>query len=225
MNNVTFGVNDLKALMTQMYDGTGIGTLYVGARCDQYQPEMDSINRYRDWECRDMSPDLFHLVIGNVIGRFSLSFVADVEAKAAVWNQPAVSYHVLKSVPISVEAANGLMAVYNFNWRSSLLRYMEVKFTFIREAFNVNVPLTYSNDVNEYTAERIYQYILELDDSGNIIGGEWLYGSRYDHVDFLWYYILQITIRVPLEKPAPQTEIAGIRYEDIKYLFDVSVRC
>jgi hypothetical protein len=30
-------------------------------------------------------------------------------------------------------------------------------------------------------------YILEFDSEGNIVGGEWLGKSRWDHPDYIWY--------------------------------------
>ena len=40
--------------------------------------------------------------------------------------------------------------------------------------------------IDAYTRSDRYQYVLELDASGRIIGGEWAGASRTNHPDFLW---------------------------------------
>jgi hypothetical protein len=192
-NGVKFGVNDIKALMTQMYDAGESNTIFAGSRCQQFEPALDAYSRFGDYNCRDISPDLFHLVLTNMIGRLKHSFVADVDAKAAVWNQPVRQYKVVRNDPISAAEANNLVGFggsseWSFNGRAASLRYIQVHFSYIGEAFDVDEALTYSSAVDKYTATKQYGYILELDASGAIIGGEWVGNTKYDHVDFIWYF-------------------------------------
>ena len=91
INNVTFQPLDLKALISQVYDGANIGTVFTGRRCNQNldsrgdTTKLDQYGRLLDEECRDISPAFFHLVVGNLIGLLDRSFVADVDGSAPVW--------------------------------------------------------------------------------------------------------------------------------------------
>ena len=58
-----------------------------------------------------------------------------------------------------------------------------------------------STHIDNYTNTDIYEYIVELDADGKVIGGEWIQGSRTDHPDFLWAAIemkYQVAVPVPL---------------------------
>jgi hypothetical protein len=66
--------------------------------------------------------------------------------------------------------------------------------------------------IDQYTQKDIYDYVLELDAAGKIIGGEWIGASRQNHPDFLW---------LPVKKNSGT--VAGvISYADVKQLFTLA---
>jgi hypothetical protein len=67
--------------------------------------------------------------------------------------------------------------------------------------------------IGSYTNTDKYEYILELDDNDNIIGGEWVGESKKLHPDFLWYSV----------KSNQNTIISGIEWNDVKMLLEKSL--
>jgi hypothetical protein len=69
--------------------------------------------------------------------------------------------------------------------------------------------------IDRYTHTDNYDYILELDEAGKIVGGEWLGASKLKHPDFVW-----LPIRVG------GTSVAGgkITYANVKAIYDLSMQ-
>jgi len=88
---------------------------------------------------------------------------------------------------------------YVFNKLASSFLYVKMDSSHIIESFE-DGPLVSTGRVEEYTLVKTYEYVLELDAADNIIGGEWVGTSRYDHPDFLWF---------PTSKPAAKTIARG----------------
>jgi len=72
--SVVFNPRDIKGLLTQVYNDAKIPVLFVGQRCESDDGQIDEYGRSTLPECRDIDPDLFHLLLTNVMGRFSFSF-------------------------------------------------------------------------------------------------------------------------------------------------------
>jgi hypothetical protein len=60
------------------------------------------------------------------------------------------------------------------------------------------------------TASKTYEFILELDAAGNVLGGEWLNSSKNDHPPFFW---------APL---GPGSEVPNLNPSYVKALLSVS---
>ena len=73
-NGITFTAKDIKGLLTFLYDGASMKTLFAGSRCNKEREYSDRYGRYNDPACRDLSPDVFHLMLTNVIGIQQRSF-------------------------------------------------------------------------------------------------------------------------------------------------------
>jgi hypothetical protein len=69
--------------------------------------------------------------------------------------------------------------------------------------------------INNYTHTDRYDYILEVDAAGKIIGGEWVGTSKRQHPDFVW---------LPIRSNS--TTVAGgkITYANVKMLYDLSMQ-
>ncbi|KAJ3087481.1 hypothetical protein HK102_011010 [Quaeritorhiza haematococci] len=218
LNNVTFQVNDIKALITQMYDASDIGTVFGGGRCNEVQPSVDENGRYRRFECRDLTPDFFHVAITNMMGTRQISFVADVDSLAEVWNQPVRSFNIIQNKPITLEQGakliNPALTNYTFNPMATNLTHIITRFSYIVES-RQDGPLVSTGIVDTFTRTSTYEYLLELDADGRIIGGEWVGESKSKHPDFLW---------LPLGTPTDDTTVAGgITYKNVKDILTRSV--
>ncbi|KAL3664712.1 hypothetical protein V7S43_010461 [Phytophthora oleae] len=80
-NGVAFRVFDIKALLTDLYDGADLTTVFTGARFDGpgSPADTDSYGRYNNAARRDLGPGCFHIAIANIMGKQQQSFVVDVE--------------------------------------------------------------------------------------------------------------------------------------------------
>src|SRR5512133_584162 len=112
-NDVTFRVNDLKALLTLAYDQ--VTTRFVSLRCNESnglgEIEYDRYGRPTgsDTECRDTNPGTFHVLMANYLGIRKLAFVEDRIFDDQVWNQPLRGYEVLEQREVTAREANTLV--------------------------------------------------------------------------------------------------------------------
>ncbi|KAG7385573.1 hypothetical protein PHYBOEH_008987 [Phytophthora boehmeriae] len=220
-NGVMFQPMDIKALLTQVYDGANISTVFTGARYygSDDNPQTDQYGRFTDGSRRDLGPGFLHVALTNILGRFNSSVVMDVTGSSEVWNQPVYSYEVINQSELTpTEAASKYYGqpTYPFNNAAKRIMYTETKVTWMVEAYE-NGGLVSSGRAAQYTASDIYTYLLELDNDYNILGGEWVGKSKADHPDFLW---------VPKERPALTTVTdIGLSYQNVRELLDLATNC
>lgn len=67
-------------------------------------------------------------------------------------------------------------------------------------------------EADAHTRTDSYEYVLEVDASGNVLGGEWIGGSRSAHPDFIWW---------PIGPPSGTTP-GGLTYPIVRSLLDES---
>jgi hypothetical protein len=100
---------------------------------------------------------------------------------------------------------------YVYNDKAVTLRQIQLELSWIGES-----PSTTDGNlsavIDQYTQKDIYDYVLELDAAGKIVGGEWIGASRQNHPDFLW---------LPVKKNGGI--VAGVvSYTDVKQLFTLA---
>ena len=92
------------------------------------------------------------------------------------------------SVDISVtpQGSGGTISTdYLFNDDAASLRYVELEVDYIGESAS-SVDGNLADRIDDFTHTDKYEYILELDADGKIVGGEWVGTSKTAHPDFLW---------------------------------------
>ncbi|KAL4111657.1 hypothetical protein PRIC1_003335 [Phytophthora ramorum] len=220
-NGVTFQPMDIKALLSEIYDGSNIATVFTGARF--FGPDSDGTTdeygRYTDASRRDLGPGFMHVALANIIGRFNASVVMDVTAGAEVWNQPIYSYKVVTQKEMTPsEAASQYYGVstYPFNSAAERIMYMETSVSWMIETFE-DGGLVASGRAASYMTSKTYSYLLELDNDYNILGGEWVGDSDLDHPDFLWFPKARPDLSVVTE--------AGLNYQNVRTLLDKATNC
>jgi hypothetical protein len=198
---VPFGASDVKGLLS-MHDAFNSNGLYVrvGDRCSvkgkvkgEELPQDGSVvfpsKKDADRpECSDVNAGAFHIVLTSMIGLNSQGFVADVDRFNDVWNQPVTSYEsqiVNEIAPSAKDLRNGIGRRIHIK---TLMTYgEELVFYSAEEAaegalnFVSKEPVT-GTPAQAFTSKN-YEYILELNRRGEIIGGEWLSETR---PDMLW---------------------------------------
>jgi hypothetical protein len=196
---VPFGSSDVKALLS-MHDSYNSRGFYVrvGERCSAEgkvngeRSSEDSENVPTNSEalrpaCRDVNPGAFHIVLGSLIGLHSKGFVADVDRFNDVWNQPVTAYEseLIASYPLTkMDIKNGVTK--KILVKTKMIYGEELQF-FNQQAFDDGEVNFVSKDPVTGTASQAfkyknYEYVLELNKSGEIIGGEWLSETRPDMI-------------------------------------------
>ncbi len=102
---------------------------------------------------------------------------------------------------------------YVFNTDAVSFRHVKAKARYITEA-NAETDGNLSDRIDSFTRTDYYEYVLELDAEGRIIGGEWIGSSKTDHPDFLW---------LPLSHRASSMAGGKITYDNVKMLLDMAV--
>lgn len=167
-DGVDFGVEDIKALLVETWQGGG---RIVGGRCNEEQLETDEYGRYVRAECRGMNAGTFHLGITNFLGKFKKPLILDVSSGVMVWNYAVVSFEIESQEEVSSSEASELLGARgNYRFNHNAVAFMRVK---------MNITLV--------TGQRkTYEYIIEGDSRGDVIGGEWIGSSKSSHPDFMW---------------------------------------
>lgn len=187
---VPFGSSDVKGLIDFYYAKVHQTNkrFQVGKRCkavgkvpgegdrrDRVTAEPSASAR-NSADCSDVNAGAFHVVMANMIGLNDKGLVVEIDRYNDVWNQPVGKYDA------EIISRNGNKVHVRMNMTYG-------------EELNLLTPEE-ANDVGGFmsmfhvtgtpantTRNRIYDYILELDNMGNIVGGEWISNSR---PDFLW---------------------------------------
>jgi hypothetical protein len=189
-----FNPSELKGLAAYQWASARYPYKFIGGRCNISNPRTDINGRIIDKNCLDTNPATWHVSVVNQIGASHRSFIMDATYDYQVWNEPIYSYNYTYFNPVtlvstdSLEAATILREAYTNdkfkNYRSSRAT------SFVGVAMDVTYVSLVGNSTRDVDAPSYdqlirvrYLYDLELDASGNIIGGEW-YTNR--HPDFLW---------------------------------------
>jgi len=197
---VPFGSSDVKALLA-MHDAHNSKGQYVrvGRRCgvkgkvkgewlspDGVVPEVSEKDANRP-ECRDVNAGSFHVVLTNMIGINSQAFVAEVDRYADVWNQPVTSYEsqmheevALSDLDIKNGVSKKVRVTTKMTYAEELIYWSQRAVDKGYTNFVSKDPVTGTSS-QEYS-HKDYEYVLELDSFGNIIGGEWITESRPDMI-------------------------------------------
>lgn len=200
---VPFGASDVKALLAGHEAWNYGGTFgFVGKRCrirGKVPGEEDARDGqlpiptpadFNSPDCRDVNAGAFHVVVTNLIGIHSRSFVADIDRMNDVWNQPVYGYSssVKNEEAVSPEhrmtgVERRIRVATTFTYGEELQFWTPERVAQGLDNFVSKDPVTGTNS-QEFRSKN-YEYILELDGAGKIIGGEWISETR---PDFLWIY-------------------------------------
>jgi hypothetical protein len=114
---------------------------------------------------------------------------------------------------IRVTSGGAVPSTYVFNDRAVRFYDVHMDVDFIAES-----PTTLDghlgSTIDRYTHQDRYDFILEVDAAGKVIGGEWVGASKKAHPDFAW---------LPISHSG--TSVAGgrITYANVKMLYDLSM--
>ncbi|WP_434416074.1 hypothetical protein [Nannocystis pusilla] len=206
-NGVRFEISDLKALISLTYT-EGLSVRFMSLRCN-------TTGSIKSQACQDTNAGSFHVALTNMLGLRGESFVFDRTYDREVWNHPVVGYKVTRNEEVSGATANDMISSggsqYRFNPDAVELRRVRTEVYWINEAgpgFNQQLV----DNLATFTFTEVYDYIIELDGVGRVIGGEWVGKSKRRHPDFVWR---------PMKKK--DTTVAGVvRYAEVEQLMQAA---
>ncbi len=189
-----FYPSDIKGLATLLWANADTVSRFVGGRCNDKDPGTDASGRLVSERCFDTNPATLHLGVVNQIGACRRSAVMDATYDYEVWNQPLHAYRYALFNPqtrrYTPDLAAARVARADFT-RDHVRGRRAGTATWV---VGVMMELTYvvetapshaleDSPSRDKLRTARYLYDLELDASGQIIGGEW-YTNK--HPDFLW---------------------------------------
>ena len=192
---VKFYPSDLKALASLLWAKASYNTLFVGGRCnDKHSDDHLAEDARLPDDCIDTNPATWHLTTVNKIGRYQESFIIDATYDYEVWNQPMIKYDYsyfnpktgqnvrsLKEAIVSTEEFNN--DPYSKYRNPEAKKVVGIHMTIVYGAENIPQTVDDDDPTRDWTSRVSYQYDLELNRKGEIIGGEWY---QFEHPDFLW---------------------------------------
>ena len=113
---------------------------------------------------------------------------------------------------LKITAGGQIPTTYVFNANAAKLYRAHMDVDYISESA-ASTDGNLGASIDTYTHQDRYDYILEVDSAGKIVGGEWLGASKRRHPDFVW---------LPIRAAA--TTVAGgkISYANVKMIYDQS---
>ncbi len=200
---VPFGSSDVKGLLA-MHEAFNYGGTsgFVGKRCAvrgkvpgeedprDGQIPVPSREDYNSPACSDVNAGAFHVVVANMIGIYSRSFVADIDRLNDIWNQPIYGYASQVKGEETVTPEDRMQGIERkvrvatqFTYGEELQFWTPERAATGQQNFVSKEPV--SGTVHQEFRHKDYEYVLELDGAGRIIGGEWITETR---PDFMWIY-------------------------------------
>jgi len=123
-------------------------------------------------------------------------------------------YAATSNYAIKVTTGGSIPTNYVFNANAAKLYKTHMDVDYISES-SASTDGNLGSTIDRYTHQDRYDYILEVDAAGKIVGGEWIGTSKKQHPDFVW-----LPIRVGA------TSVAGgkITYANVKMIYDQSMQ-
>lgn len=214
-----FRPSDIKALLSQTWSEAKFRSRFIGGRCNVKEPATDDNGRFIDQNCFDTNPGTWHLTVVNQVGRNKSSFIMDATHDYEVWNFPVVAYKftyfnpLTKAVETSWQRAAVSITDPEFVAKDRFYKYRFAEeaeyaaFPHKRPAYVVGVGMEVEyvggsnpseddedSSENDQVYSVTYLYDLEVNASGQIVGGEWY---NNNHPDFLWHVPEELVLSKP----------------------------
>jgi hypothetical protein len=122
-------------------------------------------------------------------------------------------YAATSSYKLQIVSGGSIPTTYVFNNKAAKLYQVHMDVQYISES-PASTDGNLASTIDRYTNTDAYDYILEVDVNGKIIGGEWLGDSKRNHMDFVW---------LPIRHSASSVAGGKITYANVKMLLDKSL--
>jgi Transglutaminase elicitor len=189
-----FYPSDIKSLASLLWANGGTPTRFIGSRSSDRDPATDEVGRVIASDVFDTNPGTWHVCVVNQIGVAKRSFIIDATYDYEVWNQPVTGYEYSYFNPQTLRPASSLAGATVTRAQFTNDRFKRYRSTNYATVVGVAMQTSYmvetspshratDNPSRDAVSSADYEYDLELDAAGRIIGGEWYVNA---HPDFLW---------------------------------------
>lgn len=210
----------------------------LGRNARDHRGETVTLQR----SCRDMNPGSMHIALARLISDQTPEdgkegFVMEMERAEEIWNYPIWGFSSEIGDPKGIDEDDDDLRIFRAPGTRRIVP-VQTTIVFIAEPdsgqrvpasrarfeypdeFDVKIDWEHLADDDDRYSYETYDYTLELDDKGYIIGGEWENDSKElsSAVDFIW--------RVngkPTDKDAENGNDSVIRYSIVRKLLKCSV--
>ena len=174
---IPFSSSDIKALLTY-FQGDVVQTTW-GRTTHPFKVDVHTLGSVngggnaRDIRAYDLNPGTFHAMLGNRVGK-GQSFGIDCDNGREKWNQPVHAYNAELIEERAPSPGASPHAVKEMVMRTDVTYALEIE--------PHDRPVSETGHQSNRTEQ--YQYTVELDANGEIVGGQWLLesqGSRYTY--------------------------------------------
>jgi hypothetical protein len=182
---VSFSPGDLTGLMAEAY--AAADARFIGYRCDTSTVNFkyDKNGRITQPNCRSNAGTLF-LTATNFIKRAGRSFAVNAVNNDEVWNQPAYQYAITQYKTVTKTEATKAVdpaETRDYPWNTAAVGFRRVT---MKLDWAVETNPTANTAPPLVSAGKTYDFILELDATGAVVGGEWIGASKTEHIPFFW---------------------------------------
>ena len=164
---------DVKALVSlAVANQANTDSILLGTGCDR--PGRDNPTNLNVPECGGVNAGAFHLVMANSLGVKHLPFVTNVSRDQQIWNHPVYGYD------------SQMLAERGPSGRASPETIREVKVETNLYTVEMQDPLgpdPVQGTLDQPLGSMKYDYWLELNAQGNVVGGTW---ETLWHPGFIW---------------------------------------
>ena len=206
---VNFTPGDLTGLMAEAY--AAADATFIGYRCDTAKVNFkyDKSGRITQPNCRSNAGTLF-LTATNFIKKAGRSFAVNAVNNDEVWNQPAYQYAISQYKTVTKTEATKAVdpaETRDYPWNTAAVGFRRVT---MKLDWAVETNPTANTAPPLLSAGKTYDFILELDATGAVIGGEWIGTSKTEHIPFFWAPV------------APGAEVPYLLPDYVRALLNVS---
>lgn len=191
---VPLNPSEIKGLVSYSWATNRFRNITMGNRCNQKDPQRNENGRIKEEACFDLNPATWHLVMTHMVGMNKRSFVMDATYDYEVWNQPVMAYSYTYFNPQTKQAQQNLESAVVSRETFTKDPFNKFRPAEARSFVGVSMKVGYvvETEANEMETDSPqddairwvkYDYDLELDSNGQIIGGEWYMDT---HPDFIW---------------------------------------
>ena len=200
-----FYPDDIKALISLLFANSTLqdNVLVEGYRCNTKTPKQDEFGRFIDEmpkkegepllpRCADVHPAVWHASIVNIMGIQGRSLVVEIDANATVNNHPMSGYKFKWFNPATGREGDLDKSIidlstyddpYKGNRSSHATKLVGVEMEMeILSWVNPKVKESESDADDKFDTQK-FMYDLELDNQGNIVGGQWRASKKAELFD------------------------------------------